>query len=386
MADLEPSRLRERLIQLTRDLVLIESTDDRPDERARCFQLIQNHLDEVPGLEIQMLEKNGYETLLALPRGIETPQVLLCGHLDVVKHIVPGSYQSTVEDGRIYGPGAGDMKGQLAIMIELIRHFGRVSPDLSLGLAITSDEERGGESGVKFLVEEFGLRAGVAIIPDGGSLNDVTVEEKGILHAKVIASGEAAHAARPWLGVNALERLMVSLQGIREAFDAFYPDPDGPDAVDPEDTNTHWFPTCSVTILATSNDSPNRIPGEAEATIDIRFIPPFTSGEMLAKVEGLLSDGVRVEKIVAAEPTHLDPKPLFLEITEEVTGAPARLVKACGGSDGRFFREEGVPVLLSRPRVGNLHGRDEWIEIDSMLSYFEICRRYLERVLGEETR
>jgi succinyl-diaminopimelate desuccinylase len=107
---------------------------------------------------------------------------------------------------------------------------------------------------------------------------------------------------------------------------------------------------------------------------------------MLAKVEGLLSDGVRVEKIVAAEPTHLDPRSLFLEITEEVTGAPARLVKACGGSDGRFFREEGVPVLLSRPRVGNLHGRDEWIEIDSMLSYFEICRRYLERVLGEETR
>lgn len=381
MVDPDISRLRERLIQMTRDLVLIESTDDRADERARCFQLIRNHLDEVPGLTIEMLEKNGYETLLALPEGIEVPDVLLCGHLDVVRHIIPGSYQSEIKDGRIYGPGAGDMKGQLAIMIELIRFFGNASPGASLGLAITSDEERGGESGVKFLVEEFGLRAGVAIIPDGGSLNDVTIEEKGILHAKIIASGEPAHAARPWLGVNALEGLLDCVSRIRADFASFYPDPDGPDAVDPEDTTTHWFPTCSITMLSTPNESPNRIPGHAEATIDLRFVPPFTAEEMLSRVEGHLTDHVRIEKIVSAEPTHLAPEALFLEITEEVTGEAVRLVKACGGSDGRFFCEKGIPVLLSRPRVGNLHGRDEWIEIESMISYFEVCRRYLDRVL-----
>ncbi len=81
-----PSLLRERLIQLTRDLILIESTDDRPDERHRCFQLIRNHLDDVPGIEIRMLEKNGYESLLAFHLGIDKPEVLLCGHLDVVHH------------------------------------------------------------------------------------------------------------------------------------------------------------------------------------------------------------------------------------------------------------------------------------------------------------
>ena len=120
---MDKDRLRERIIQLTRDLILIESTDDLPSERRRCFQLMRNHLEEVPGLNIRMAEKNGYESLIALPEGKDVPEILLCGHLDVVKHIEPGSYRSEIRDGKIYGPGAGDMKGQLAIMIELIRHL-----------------------------------------------------------------------------------------------------------------------------------------------------------------------------------------------------------------------------------------------------------------------
>ena len=371
------SRLRERIIQLTRDLVLIESTDDLPDERQRCFQLIRNHLEEVPEVSLSMRESNGYESLLALPRGGGDPDVLLCGHLDVVKHITPGSYRSEIRDGRIYGPGAGDMKGQLAIMIELMRHLGRDNPGLSVGLAVTSDEERGGENGVRFLVEEDGLRCGRAIIPDGGSLTDVTVEEKGIIHLRVESVGDPAHAARPWLGDNALERLAGSVLRVRDWFAEHRPE-----KVDPDDSSTHWFPTCAVTICTTPNDSPNRIPGEAEAVLDIRFVPPLDSAAVLEEVRQRLDPGVTAEPIVCAEPTHLAPDPRFLEVTEAVTGTKPRLVRASGGSDGRFFCAHGIPVLLSRPRVGNLHGRDEWIEIDSMIDYFEICRRYVVETAG----
>lgn len=374
---MDEARLRERIIQLTRDLILIESTDDLPEERRRCFQLIRNHLEEVPDLDLRMTEKNGYDSLLALPKNGGDPDVILCGHLDVVKHIDPGSYRSEIRDGCIYGPGAGDMKGQLAIMIELIRYLGRENPGLSVGLAITSDEERGGENGVRFLVEEEGLRCGCAIIPDGGSLTDVTVEEKGIIHLRVSTGGEPAHAARPWLGKNALHNLTSALIRVQHWFDSFVPGD-----LDPDDNATHWFPTCSLTILSTPNDSPNRIPAEAEAVLDIRFIPPETSEAILEKIRSLLGDEYKVDPIVTAEPTHLAPDLGFLEVIEEVTGEAPKLVRACGGSDGRFFCAHGIPVLLSRPRVGNLHGRDEWIEIDSMLSYFEICRRYILEVCG----
>ena len=369
---MDESILRERLIQLTRDLVLIESTDDREEERSRCFQLVRNHLEEVPGLEISMSENNGYEALLAMPQGVDRPEVLLCGHLDVVHHPEPESYRSELRDGRIYGPGSGDMKGQLAIMIELMRNLGRECPGLSVGMAVTSDEERGGEDGVKYLVENMGVRCGVAVIPDGGSLNEVIVEEKGIIHLQVKAVGKSAHAARPWLGENAIEKLARDLARIKAWFEQ-----ESPQEVDPDDPETHWISTCVETMIGSPNDSPNRIPEVAKAVLDIRFVPPHSSVSILEKVRGLLSEGVSISTIVSAEPTHLAPDMEFLRITESVTGASASLVRSSGGSDGRFFSAVGIPVLISRPKVGNLHGRDEWIDIDSMISYFKICREYV---------
>lgn len=368
------SLLRERLIQLTRDLVLIESTDDRPEERSRCFQLIRNHLEEVSGLDIRMEENHGYESLLALPHGVEHPEVLLCGHLDVVHHPEPDSYRSELRDGRIYGPGAGDMKGQLAIMIELIRHLGHECPGASVGMAVTSDEERGGENGVKFLVEEIGLRCGEVVIPDGGCLNEIIVEEKGIIHLQLNATGKSAHAARPWLGESALETLAANIVRIKAMFDQ-----DAPMEVDPNDSDTHWFSTCVETIMSTPNDSPNRIPEKASAVLDIRFVPPDSAEDVLARIRALLSKGVTAMPLVTAEPTHLAPDMEFVRITGDLTGEPTRLERSSGGSDGRFFAAHGIPALLSRPRVGNLHGRDEWIDIDSMISYFKICREYILR-------
>jgi succinyl-diaminopimelate desuccinylase len=369
---MDESTLRERIIQLTRDLVLIESTDDRVEERSRCFQLIRNHLEQIPGMTITMLENNGYESLLALPEGVGRPEVLLCGHLDVVHHPEPDSYKSELRDGRIYGPGAGDMKGQLAVMIELMRNLGRECPGASVGMVVTSDEERGGEDGVRYLVQEEGLRCGEAVIPDGGSLNEIIVEEKGIIHLQVDATGKSAHAARPWLGESALEKLAADLARIKLSFEQ-----DAPAEVDPDDPATHWFATCVETMMSTPNDSPNRIPEVASAVLDIRFVPPHTTESMLAKIRGLLSEGVTASVIVSAEPTHLAPDMEFLRITEAVTGEKASLMRSSGGSDGRFFSAVGIPVLISRPRVGNLHGRNEWVEIDSMISYFKICRQYI---------
>ena len=371
-------RLTHRLIQLTRDLVLIESTDARPEERKRCFQLIRNHLDEVSGIGLTMHEQDGYESLVALPEGIDAPEILLCGHLDVVEHPEPDSYRSEVRDGRIFGPGAGDMKGQVAILLELLRQLHQEQPGISVGLAITSDEERGGENGVRFLVDDVGLRCGAAIIPDGGSLTDVTVEEKGILHLRVVAEGHSAHAARPWLGKNPIERLVAGLGAVRRGFDEKIPA-----NLDPDDTATHWFPTCSVTIVETPNDSPNRIPDVATAVLDVRFPPPDTVETMTAFVAERLGQGLVLEEIVSAEPTHLAPDPAFVDVVGKVTGESAQLINSSGGSDGRFFSAHGIPVMLSRPHVGNLHGKDEWIEIDSMGAYYEICRRYILGRVGK---
>ena len=369
--------LQARITALTRDLILIPSTDARPAERERCFEFIQIHLDSLDQIRLHRYESHGYASLVVMPQSTDQPEILLCGHLDVIEHPDANSYHSTIRDGRIYGPGSGDMKGAVAIMLELFRTLHGERPGLSLGIVITSDEERGGAHGVRFLCDEAELRCGVAIIPDGGSLNEVTVEEKGVLHVRIRRHGHAAHGARPWLGTNAVQLLTERLVELQKHFAGYWPAGE----CQPRD---EWFATCVLTILRTPNETVNRIPAEAEAVLDIRFPPPHCVESMLAEVTDILGPECELETLMSAEPTHLDPDELFCRVTEEVTRSPVELVKASGGSDGRFLRQFDIPVNLSRPLVGNLHAEDEWIDIASMVTYYNICETYIRRKLEVE--
>lgn len=362
--------LEGRLVRLTRDLVLIESTDSRPDERERCFQLIKNQLEGLEQVRLIDHHCDGYQSLLALPEGVDDPDVLLCAHLDVVEHPEPDSYRSELRDGRIYGPGTGDMKGALAILLELFRKWHRQQPGVPLGLVVTSDEEIGGHCGVRSLVEDRGLRCGAAIIPDGGSLTEITSAEKGIIHLELTAGGRSAHAARPWLGKNAIETMIAGLSRIGEKFAAFE---------SKHEDDKEWRPTCSTTVISTDNDSFNRIPDIARATLDVRYPPAYQRDEVLQWIRGSIGPDIELSVEVSAEPTELSPDPEFVKITGEVVGTPPQLVRVCGGSDGRFLSRHNIPVMISRPEVGNLHNPDEWIDIQSMQIYHEICDRYLEQ-------
>ena len=61
--------------------------------------------------------------------------------------------------------------------------------------------------------------------------------------------------------------------------------------------------------------------------------------------------------------------------------AARRLVRESGGSDARFICRHGIPVIVARPLVGNLHAEDEWIDVASMVTFYHICHRYLEQRL-----
>ena len=123
---------KETLIALTRDMVLIPSSAERPAERERCFAFVHHHVDRVAGVNTREIRKDGVPALLALPTGVDRPDVLMCGHLDVIHHPEVEVYNSCVEEGRIIGPGAGDMKAALAVMLEVFHQFHDRRPGVPL--------------------------------------------------------------------------------------------------------------------------------------------------------------------------------------------------------------------------------------------------------------
>ena len=102
---------------------------------------------------------------------------------------------------------------------------------------------------------------------------------------------------------------------------------------------------------------------------------------MMRRVYAALGESVEVHEMVSAEPTQLSPDPIYLTVTEALTGAPTTLCREDGGSDARFVGAHNIPVIVSRPVVGELHSKDEWIDISTMETFYRIYEAYLKKKL-----
>src|SRR5438105_8451553 len=153
------------------------------------------------------------ETLLYARRDGK-PLVLLAGHTDTVpaQDNLPGR----IEDGAVHGLGATDMKGGLAVMIELARWAHHAELAYDLGLLFFPREEVGPEHNplpalfeTAPLVDEAALV--VCLEPTDNTLQLGCL---GNLVARVVFEGRAATSARPWRGVNAVALAVDGLRGV----------------------------------------------------------------------------------------------------------------------------------------------------------------------------
>ena len=253
----EPHRVQP-IVELTSELIRFKSMHSRPDEIQNCTAFIESYLVR-HGIGFRRLDQNGVPTLLVLrPDG--TAPVLLMSHIDVVD--APDAlFEPRVENGRLFGRGSIDDKYAAALSlvllaewIERLRAAGKTQADLPFGILISGDEEIGGKNGARAALAQ--LRSDFAIALDGGNRKKIVVKEKGILRLKLIARGKTAHAARPWLGENAIEALIADYFALKAHFAAAAPD--------------HWHRTLNFSRIQ-AGKAVNQVPDYAEALFDIRY-------------------------------------------------------------------------------------------------------------------
>ena len=135
------------------------------------------------------------------------PAVLLAGHLDTIP-IQEGDFPARRENGRVFGRGASDMKGALAVMIELWRRLDRGALPLELVL-LFYDREEGpiALNGLMPVLERRPdlKRASLALCLEPTDLG-LQLGCCGSMHATLSFLGRSAHSARPWQGENAIHK------------------------------------------------------------------------------------------------------------------------------------------------------------------------------------
>lgn len=166
-------------------------------------------------------EGTGPKANLVAERGSGKRRVVFSGHVDTVPVGDRGEWDfdpfggDGIVDGRLYGRGSVDMKGQVAVMAAACSEVDDVLDDLTLVLAITADEETG-HQGVKSLTSEHVFERTVGAVVCEPTGMDVIHAHKGAQSLEIDVHGVSCHSSQPDLGVNAIDQARRLLHAIEE--------------------------------------------------------------------------------------------------------------------------------------------------------------------------
>lgn len=350
---------------LFQKLIKFQSDEDHPREIKKCFEFVVDYLKKA-GFKAKIFSSKDKLSLVAARTLKIHYRYILNGHLDIVPANYPNAFRPIIKGNKLYGRGAGDMKGTVAAMMELFKE-----PELKkndMALMLTTDEEIGGENGVKYLLEKQNYSCDCAVVPDGGENFKLILAEKGVLHVKIEAKGKASHGSRPWLGDNAINKLIRIYENISRSL----PDLTAPD---------YWQPTVNLGILK-GGDATNKVPNYALMQLDFRF-PDIKDEKTILE---FINKEVKKEKEVTYKiisrgyPLINDQKnPFFKKIIDcaRKEGINLEPKKEYGASDGRFFSERKIPVIMFKPLCSGSHIDGEWVDLKSLEVFYQILKRFL---------
>ena len=294
------------------------------------------------------------------------PLVVLAGHYDTVpaQENTPGR----IQNGAVVGLGASDMKGGLAVMLELARELDaqNVEPDLDLALLAFGKEELPAEfSPLPQLFESSRVvhDAELAILLEP---TDTTIQAGclGNLNARISFHGVSGHSARPWTAENAIEK---ALEGLR-AFASIAPRP-------VEIGGLTFTEVASITRIE-GGIATNVIPDRVEANINFRYAPDRSPSSADAYLRSLVPEGATYE--------HSGDSPPARVVTDS---ALVQRLRAAGDlalepkqawTNVADFTSRGIDAVNFGPGATRYaHRRDEQVEIAALERAFAALWRFV---------
>ena len=357
---------RGRVLSLARSLCEIESPSGDGEGSAAVVNLLEEEAKSVANVASaeRVSAPDGYGEHFILRAFEDSPSdertLLVLGHTDTVHPrgtLAARPWRET--EGRIYAPGVYDMKAACAVALEALRACGELSlrPRRPVVLLLTCDEECGSYSGRELVERESRRAEYVLVLEPPAPGGRAKTARKGTGLFKLEVEGRAAHAGlEPEKGVNAVLEIARQIDRV-SAF------------ARPESGTTVNAGTVS------GGTTPNVVPAEARAEIDIRFSTDAEARRVEEALRGLepfdgrarlrVSGGVnrppmeRTEAVAALfEKARRVAASLDIELGEASVG---------GASDGNFAAACGATVLDGLGVDGDgAHAEHEHIQADAV--------------------
>jgi acetylornithine deacetylase/succinyl-diaminopimelate desuccinylase-like protein len=395
--DVPVEPLHETPVELLRQLLRFDTTNPPGGER-ECIEWIRGLLEGL-GVELRIVgrEPERPNLVARLPGRGAAPPLLLQGHVDVVA--ARGAWRhppfaGELDDGFVWGRGALDMKGGVAMMLAAFMRAAasETHPPGDVILCLLSDEEAGSEHGAEYLVAEhpelfervryaIGEFGGFTLPLAGRTFYPIMVAEKQVCWTRATFRGQAGHGSMPVRGgaVGKLAKLLGALDAgrlpvhVTPAARAMV----GAIAAEvpaslslalramlrPRLTNRlldafgergRLFEpllhnTASATILG-AGEKINVIPDEASVEVDCRLLPGFEPQDAFAELRalaGLETDAEMELEVIRYDPVTAEPDMGLFDTLAGVLRELDPVAKPIplllpGVTDGRFFSRLGI--------------------------------------------
>tara|TARA_Y100000748_G_scaffold273102_1_gene247394 strand:+ start:4676 stop:6055 length:1380 start_codon:yes stop_codon:yes gene_type:complete len=441
--------LKQEIVQLEQDLIKIPSVNTgfmpTGNETEVCH-FIQKWLNQFNiQSEILSLDPNRGNLIATLPGKSNVLGLLFMSHLDVVPVEDENKWDFSpfggeIYNDRIYGRGATDCKGLLTCQLMALRILKQNNIELNNGLSLISgaDEEHGGRYGFEWLAKTHPekLDAPYAINEGGGTPIDsagalnymLGVGEKGRLQVEFTIKGSSAHASVPWQGNNALYSLAQLLSNI-EKYDAerdtstslfehlssfaieHKPDQSNIDEIIEEQSKENPRFSSILKALSRMTITPtmvnggiksNSVPETISLTCDVRTLPHQSDSYLSEEIENIIENipniSYEIDYMAVPNSSNFDTN-----LTNAISKATKNALKrddinvipyiSTGFTDSRFTRELGVTTYgysgsdpSDDPMLGNAHGTNESIGINSLISGTKIMLQVAIELLCDQNQ
>jgi len=364
-----PLDLRQDVTLLTAALMDINSVSGNEAELADS---VEAALRAIPELQVV---RDG-DAIIARTELGRPERVILAGHLDTVplpitegaRGTVPSTWESGVPgEGVLYGRGATDMKGGVAVQLALAATMfdGGAAPERDVTFVFYDHEEvEAVKSGLGRLVRNHGdlLDGDFAILlePTHGTVEGGC---NGTSRFEATTVGEAAHSARAWMGSNAIHAAAPILARLA----AYEPQTVNVDGLDYRESLN--------AVKIHGGTAGNVIPDRCVVEINYRFAPDKSPDQAEAHVRALLEgfDVVRTDAAAGARPGLNHPAAASF-----VAAVGAEPKPKYGWTDVARFSELGIPAVNFGPGDPLLaHKDNEHVDADAVRECLRVLRSWL---------
>lgn len=287
--------------------------------------------------------------------------ILLEAHFDTVavEGMAINPFGGRVENGRLWGRGACDVKGPMAAMLTAISEVATSKSAQYNVLFVGVCDEESGFLGVRHLVTNLSIPIRFAVVAEPTELHPLA-GHKGVVRWQASARGIAAHSSTPQWGKNAIYETAEAVLRLRDFADEL------------QRRNPHeklGSPSLSVGLIR-GGSAVNIVPEHCTIDIDRRLVPGEEPEQAQAELQGLLGKLELSEPLVAA-PAFLaskaSPAVQACLAAASKAGVTAEPDYANYCTDASFYGAAGIEAVVFGPgSIRQAHTKDEHIEVEAL--------------------